>query len=339
MATWPIDLGYGTLTGRVLYMTADGPDEDRDPDLTAAAGKVTVTPSVKQVRYTGTDGPILLASRTHDGILDSEGYICTVNADGSAGARGIVLPATDSPNLSPVDFTYAVDVRIGSEAFAKFSITVADGETVDVAAVTPVATSGGTAIVVDTSTADRAEAAALDAEATVADIGDAIRAELASGDYAGEPGNPGHTPVIDWEGTALTVDGVAGPDLKGETGADSTVPGPPLPETGWIGCTMINGWTAATWRPGVAVKRIGNTVHMRVESLNGAASTSNRVASIPAGFYDAEAIDFLAYLNLSIGGASIVSGELRVWPELASTTSRPVPQYISWPVFTAAFPA
>lgn len=132
------------------------------------------------------------------------------------------------------------------------------------------------------------------------------------------------------------VDGADGVD--GEQGIQGE-PGPALPETGWVGCTMINGWTAATWRPGVAVKRIGNTVYMRVESLDGAESTSNRVATIPAGFYDSEAIDFLAYLNLSIGGASIVDGELRVWPELASTDSRPVPQYISWPAFTAAFPA
>lgn len=245
MATWPIDLGYGTLTGRVLYMTADGPDEDREPDLTAAAGKVTVTPSVKQVRYTGADGPILLASRTHDGILDSEGYICTVNADGTAGARGIVLPATDSPNLSPVDFTYAVDVRIGSEAFAKFNISVTADEVVDVAVVTPVASSGGTAVVVDTSTADRAEAAALRAETAAADAetgSEGPQGPQGEQGIQGEPGPQGDPGPAGADG----VDGA--PGAKGDAG-ETGAPGTPGTD-GADGAQGIQGEPGTPGTPG-----------------------------------------------------------------------------------------
>lgn len=42
----------------------------------------------------------------------------------------------------------------------------------------------------------------------------------------GTDGADGHSPVITWSGTTIYVDGVAGPNLKGATGADSTVPGP-----------------------------------------------------------------------------------------------------------------
>ena len=54
----------------------------------------------------------------------------------------------------------------------------------------------------------------------------------------GAPGGDGHTPIIEWAGTALVIDGETGPDLRGEKGekgdpgddgADSTVPGPAGP--------------------------------------------------------------------------------------------------------------
>lgn len=38
----------------------------------------------------------------------------------------------------------------------------------------------------------------------------------------GDPGQPGHSPVISFQGTQIFVDGVAGPDLKGEPGASGT---------------------------------------------------------------------------------------------------------------------
>lgn len=51
-------------------------------------------------------------------------------------------------------------------------------------------------------------------------------------------GADGHTPTIAWEGTSLVVDGQQGPDLKGEPGADSNVPGP-APTVSWDGDRLV----------------------------------------------------------------------------------------------------
>ena len=51
-------------------------------------------------------------------------------------------------------------------------------------------------------------------------------------------GANGHTPAITWEGTSIVVDGEQGPDLKGEPGADSTVPGP-APTVSWDGDRLV----------------------------------------------------------------------------------------------------
>lgn len=39
----------------------------------------------------------------------------------------------------------------------------------------------------------------------------------------GDPGDDGHTPIIEWDGTALVIDGETGPDLKGEQGEGADV--------------------------------------------------------------------------------------------------------------------
>ena len=52
----------------------------------------------------------------------------------------------------------------------------------------------------------------------------------------GTPGDDGHSPVLAWDGTRLVVDGVPGPDLKGEEGKPGE-PGPP----GDMGSTFLNG--------------------------------------------------------------------------------------------------
>lgn len=51
-------------------------------------------------------------------------------------------------------------------------------------------------------------------------------------------GADGRTPAITWEGTSIVVDGEQGPDLKGEPGADSTVPGP-APTVSWDGDRLV----------------------------------------------------------------------------------------------------
>lgn len=159
--SWPTDLGKGTITGRFGWMRGDQADADRDPDLGAATGTIVVTPSVPVVTYNGTSGRMVLAHQAVTGVLDGEGWVCTPGADGKTpGPRGLILPATDDDNLTPTGFTYQISVRLEGATIPPYSIALPTGSVVDLATVTPVPTSGGTAVVVDGATADRAEEAA-----------------------------------------------------------------------------------------------------------------------------------------------------------------------------------
>src|SRR5690606_22749005 len=80
-----------------------------------------------------------------------------------------------------------------------FSVKLPEGATVDVSLAAPVPSSGGTAVVVDATTAARDEAAATRAEAAAAEA-------------------EGYAPSFVWNGTALIIDGGAPVDLKGEPG-------------------------------------------------------------------------------------------------------------------------
>lgn len=198
---WPADLGHGTFTGRFGFMDADSHDPDREPDITSATGgTVTITPSIKSVRYTGAQGPMILAARPAKGVIDSEGYLCTATADGDAGDRGMVFPATDDTDLTPTDWTYEVSIILdGQVRIGTFNVKLPEGATVDLSLAVPVPSSGGTAVVVDPTTAERAEAAATRAETAAAE----------AEDYA---------PTFVWDGTALSIDGKPGVDLKGDPG-------------------------------------------------------------------------------------------------------------------------
>lgn len=192
MAEWPSDLGVATLTGRVLLMQGDQSDPDRVPDVRAAeGGTVEVEASVPAVRYSGADGTALFVKQVTRGVLDGQGRICTPAAGEDDPVPDLIVPAVDSPLLSPSDFTYRVRIKVGPWV-TSYSIAPGTGEVIDLATATPVDSSGGTAIIVDTSTADRAEAAAAAAEATVAGIDQAIADAIASDpNLKGDPGTDG----------------------------------------------------------------------------------------------------------------------------------------------------
>lgn len=198
---WPDDLGHGMFIGRFGFMDADGHDPDREPDITSATGgSVTITPSIRSVRYTGTAGPMILAARAAKGVIDGLGYLRTMDANGRPGDTGMVFPATDDKDLSPTDWTYEVSIILdGSVRLPTFNVKLPEGATVDLSLAVPVSSSGGTAVVVDPSTAQRAEAAADRAETAAADAED-------------------WSPSFDWDGTSLVIDGELGPDLEGPPG-------------------------------------------------------------------------------------------------------------------------
>lgn len=254
---WPADLGHGTFTGRFGFMDADGPDPDREPDVVSATGgTVTITPSVKSVRYAGVDGPMILVARPAQGIIDREGYLCS-----SDGTRGMVFPATDDTDLTPTDWTYEVSVVLdGRVRLGTFNVKLPEGETVDLSLAAPVPASGGTAVVVDPSTATRAEAAATRAEAAA--------------DAAEE-----WTPTFEWDGTYLVTDGVRSPSLKGEKGEKGDA-GPEGP----YGGTAVTDPQVASWveDPGAVTRvAVSGVVAQGVAPL--IAQQVPKIAEIPGG--------------------------------------------------------
>lgn len=230
---WPEDLGYGKLIGRFAYMDGDDGDLDTEPNITAVSeGTVTVTPSVRAVRYSGTDGPIMLAARTTVGLIDEQGYLCTVADDGkSVGGRGVVLPATDSTQLSPTDFTYQVEIKVPGVSFRSFNIQVPSDSEQDIGLIAPVPSSGGTATVVDSSTAQRAEAAAEEAETIKGEVEDALANVPTVAGLKSAVAEDISTPGTDLQ-TALhaQIDGRA----SGVLSTAPRTPYPKAPRTTWV---------------------------------------------------------------------------------------------------------
>lgn len=188
---WPSDLGYGRVEGRFGWISGDASDADIKPDLSSVTGTVTIKPSVNAVKYSGVLGNMLLVAKSVQGVLDDDGYLCTIAADGTAGPRGLVLPATDNTKLTPTGFTYEVSVVLNGYSVTPFSINIPTNSVVDLIATASVPVSGGTATVVDVSTAVRAETAAGRAEAVLGGISQAIRDALDSDVYKGPKGDPG----------------------------------------------------------------------------------------------------------------------------------------------------
>lgn len=167
--TWPSDLGRCTITGRFWVGRPDAADTDRDPDLTAATGTVTMTPSKEAVRYAGSQGSALITLKGITGVLDSQGRLCTPDAAGKPGPLGLIVPASDA-TVTPTGWYYTATITLDDGYTESVRIAAPTGATVDLVTAIPVAASGGTAIVVDTDTADRAKAAATSAEQTLAQM-------------------------------------------------------------------------------------------------------------------------------------------------------------------------
>jgi len=154
--TPPSNIGYGTVEGQFLLDINDSADAGTEPDFLAATGTIVFTASVPKVQdATASPNPVTVVRSPITGVLDAQGYLCVRLADGSAGARGVKLVATDDEDLNPTGWTWTVtyklfgpDSGIQLTAPAKHSIEVPEGETVDLTLVAPVATSTGEAMVV-----------------------------------------------------------------------------------------------------------------------------------------------------------------------------------------------
>jgi hypothetical protein len=121
----PGNVSTSTVTGTI--MTAEG---------IAAVGTVTFQPV-----------PCRLVDASADVVLLGVPVVATLNAGGTF---SVELVATDDPDLNPVDWVYAVTVRLSSPVAGwRFAMYAPAGETVDIADAVPVEDPAtGTAIVV-----------------------------------------------------------------------------------------------------------------------------------------------------------------------------------------------
>jgi hypothetical protein len=167
-------LPTGTVVGR--FTAADG---------RPVGGSVVFTPSTR----------VLL----DDEIVVGAPVVVDLDEEGSFG-DGVQLLATDVASTRPTGFTYRVSFgRLRSSgsgvAFPSIDIAVPAGKRVDLGDVAPIPSSGGTATVIDPTTALRAEAAAGEAEASATDArSSAERAEAAA---AGAGSGGGSGPGVD----------------------------------------------------------------------------------------------------------------------------------------------
>lgn len=234
---------HGFVVGRYLTAVADGPDLDRLMDFTPAKGKVVFTPETVIRRHEGP-APALVVQRPVTCELDEQGYLTS-----PGGGRGVALIAGI--------YTVRFDVQ-GAQVPGPTRIEVKDTHTeaapLDLVLAMPEVVPPGSVVVVDETTAQRAEAAAARAEAVVADIESEVRAVvLASpelkgkqGDQGdpgepgapGDPGEPGPAPslkigtVTSGSTPSATIKGTS-PDLtldlvfaKGDQGGQG-IQGPP----------------------------------------------------------------------------------------------------------------
>ena len=116
----PTDFGTGTVTGH--WVTSRGLD---------ARGQVVFTPRANFM-VSGATETIVLPTPVVATLRD--------------GAISVVLPATDDPHITPVDWTWKVECNIDGLEIAAFDIAVPEGTTQDLSSVVDVDAGSGTTI-------------------------------------------------------------------------------------------------------------------------------------------------------------------------------------------------
>ena len=232
---------HGYVTGRYLTAVADGPDDDHLMDFTPAKGKVIFTPETVIRRHEGPS-PALVVQRPVECPINSQGYLTSPD-----GWRGVSL----------IVGIYSVRFEVqGAQVPGPKRIEVKETHTpdapLDLVLSMPEVVPPGSVVVVNETTAQRAEAAAARAEAVVAGIESEVRAVvLASPELKGERGEPGATGPAGPVGPAgpKGATGPVGP--KGDAGAkgDTGAAGPvgPKGDKGDTGAVGPAGKDGANW--------------------------------------------------------------------------------------------
>lgn len=170
--SWPSDLGGGKVVWQLFLMGADNWDEDREPQLKAANQLIVdFEPDTDQaVRYEGEQGKASIMPMISRGIINEQGQLCTMaeerdeNGNPMPGPVGVILPATDSETITPRKWSYRATITENRVRIREFSFYVLSDETTNLADFLEVDPDGGTHIVTEVETAERAEKARDDAE-------------------------------------------------------------------------------------------------------------------------------------------------------------------------------
>lgn len=212
-------ISYGTIVGRLVIGQADGTDPDDLPDLIPLQGSVQIEANANKI--VDPDGPYLIARTSFKAVLDSEGYLCTPAADGTAGTRGMKVLATDSAT-NPTGFQYNVSYTLKDQSQAQVRvdshlIAVPTGETVDLALVIPPTAATPSAVAVAEAAAAAAATSAAAAQAA-AEAGGATPEVIADAvsDYLDE--HPVSGATIDDDSTSSTTETWSASKINTELG-------------------------------------------------------------------------------------------------------------------------
>lgn len=237
----PENVLTGTVVGRFLFGLGDGPDVDNEPDFVAARGRVTFIPGEStHPDPSAFPVPVTMLLDPVVGVFDSEGYLCTPNAEGTAGTRGVKLVANNNPALLVQDWTWNVTYKFESSTGVTHTIkphglNVDANEETDLVTAIKLPTSPGIPLEQVEAAVFRAEAEARAARETVDEIAALAAAtidktlveatvvgddlvltrengvEVIAGNVRGEPGPAGPNTVPTDEAVAgnLETDGTA----------------------------------------------------------------------------------------------------------------------------------
>lgn len=141
----PSNVGYGTVTGRFMLAYADSSDVDPQPDGVPAKGYVIFTASpTKLLDASANPAPVTILPAPVIANLNADGYI-----EGYSGNAGVRLVATNDAQINPLNWTWNVDFRLTDEndvpyPVQGFSFQLPEGQTIDLAVVSPVPSANGT---------------------------------------------------------------------------------------------------------------------------------------------------------------------------------------------------
>lgn len=183
----PANVNFGLVEGRFLVAVEDGVDSDAFPDGIPNQGSIFFNASIPYVIDASADpDPVVIHLAQIEGVLDSEGYLCTRAANGTAGPRGVRLVATNDPDLMPIDWTWNVTYNLSADNFqraiASHGIAIPMGGTVDLPTVVKVPSSPGYGLPQAEAAAALAAVSAVNAAQDAADAeASALRAEQVAG--------------------------------------------------------------------------------------------------------------------------------------------------------------